>query len=91
MTVSTTSPRCNLLKSARNARIVKKASAAARRTKSAFAGIQFLISTTVGRVGGVQSFVSEPDVPERIKTGTSAARCSAIADMMAAVVLRSGG
>jgi hypothetical protein len=39
----------------------------------------------------VESRVADPGVPETIKTGTSAARCSAIADMIAAVVLESGG
>jgi len=74
-----------------NARTVKDASAAARLIRAAFAGIRFLISITVGRFEDVESFAAERDDPEKTRIGTSAARCSAIADMIAAVVLESGG
>jgi hypothetical protein len=53
VTVSTTSPRCNFLKSITKARIVNDSSLAARRSSAALAGMRFLISTTAARYGGV--------------------------------------
>ncbi len=64
---------------------------AARLIRAAFGGIRFLISTILGRLEGDESLVAEPGVPERISTGTSSARCSAIAHMIPAVELLSGG
>ena len=88
--MTATSPRCNLLSSATNTRTAKQASAAARLSSAAFAGIRFLISTTAGPIEGVESFAADPAVPESTRTGISAARCSDIFAMIAAVVLESG-
>jgi hypothetical protein len=89
--VIATSPRFSLFDTAMNARSVKDASAAARLISAAFAGIEFLISMTIGWFERRGPLVAEPEVPESTRTGTSAARCMATACMIAAVVLRSGG
>ncbi len=91
VTVRATSPRRNVLSTAMKARIVKDASAAARLIRAPFAAIRFLISTTTGRFEGAGSRVADPADPESTRTGRSAARCSEIFDMIAAVVLGSGG
>ena len=91
VTVSATSPRRNVLNVARKARIVKDASATARLISAPFAAIRFLISTTSGRFAEAGPGVADPAHPESTSTGRSAARCSDIFDMMAAVVPGSGG
>ena len=91
VTVSATSPRCNFVDSATNARIVKHVSAAARLISAAFARHPVLDLDHDGRFAGVGSCWLEPGVPDSTRTGASAARCSAISAMIAAVVLESGG
>jgi len=48
VTVTATSPRCNLFRSARNIRIMNRISATARLISAAFPGIRFLTSMTSG-------------------------------------------
>ena len=84
--MSATSPRCNFISSAKNVRSTKRISAIARLINALFPGNLFFISTMVGSPELTGSCL-DPGVPESTKTGASIARCPAIADMMAAVVL----
>src|ERR1700694_2462831 len=90
VTVSTTSPRRNFSRRAHDVRTVNETSAMARLKSATLPGIRFLISTTVGLPEVTGSSDLDPGVPESTRTGACVARCPAIADMIAAVVLRSG-
>ena len=61
----------------------------ARLSSAPFPGNQFLISTTTGCPG--DGALAEPGMPETTITSASCAIRSAIAAMIAAVVLWSGG
>ena len=89
VTVNATSQGFSHLKAAKKVRAVKSTSAAARLSNAAFSGIQFLISTTCGRSTGDAD--AELGHPESTTTSAFCARWVAIATIIAAVVLWSGG
>ena len=90
-TVSATSPRRNFRSAAMKARIVNHASAAARLIRAAFAGHPVPDLDDDRALRSRRRADADPAFPRAPGPAALPRRCSAIAAMIAAVVLGSGG